>query len=227
MNFLIPGLTLALVALMSSACTPEQAAPTCTNEGGYVIDATIVDGTGAPAFAGNVRIREGLIAEIGTAIEMCDGETLIHGGALTLAPGFIDTHSHADGAIRDLPDALNHVSQGITTAIIGQDGGSQYPLGEFFAELEANPAALNVASYVGHNRLRYEVMGDDFKRVATEEEIEQMKVMLQAELDAGALGLSAGLEYEPGIHSETSEVLALAHIASDAGARYISHVSSE
>ncbi len=227
MRFRISGLILALVALMSSACTREQAAPTCSNDGGYVIDTTIIDGTGAPAFAGNVRIRDGVIAEIGTAIDLCDGETLIHGDALTLAPGFIDTHSHADGAIRNLPDALNHVSQGITTAIIGQDGGSQYPLGEFFAELEANPVALNVASYVGHNRLRYEVMADDFKRVATEDEIEQMKVMLQAELDAGALGLSAGLEYEPGIHSETSEVLALAQVAADAGTRYISHVRSE
>jgi N-acyl-D-amino-acid deacylase len=86
---------------------------------------------------------------------------------------------------------------------------------------------MNIASYVGHNRLRREVMGDDFKRVATEEEVAQMVEMLKNELDAGALGLSAGLEYEPGIHSETSEILALAQVAADAGTRYISHVRSE
>ncbi len=216
----------ALATLLG--CAREEAPPpACTNDNGFLItNVSVIDGTGAAAIDASVRVTGDRIAEVGT-LAACEGETIVDGGGQLLAPGFIDTHSHADGAIRELPDALRHVSQGITTAVIGQDGGSQYPLADFFAELEAAPSTLNVASYVGHNRLRREVMGDDFRRIATEEEVAQMKAMLRSELDAGALGLSAGLEYEPGIHSETSEVLALAQVAADAGTRYISHVRSE
>jgi len=151
-----------------------------------------------------VRINDGLIADIGD-LERCEGETVINGGGHTLSPGFIDTHSHADGGIFDHPDALVIVSQGITTVVVGQDGGSPYPLSEFFAKLEATPATINVASYVGHNRLRSEVLGEDFRRTATGEEIAVMADMLASELESGALGLSTGLEYEPGIYSATSE----------------------
>ena len=63
-------------------------------------------------------------------------------------------------------DALAAVSQGITTIVGGQDGGSPFPLAEFFEGLEAAPAAVNIAAYAGHGRLRREVMGDDFRRVA-------------------------------------------------------------
>ena len=100
-------------------------------------------------------------------------------------------------------------------------------MGEYFAKLEETPGTVNVASYIGHNRLREEVMGEDFKRVATDDEVEAMKEMLASELEAGAIGLSSGLEYEPGMHSETSEVIALAHVAAAAGGRYISHIRSE
>ena len=89
------------------------------------------------------------------------------------------------------------------------------------------PATVNVASYAGHGTLRSKVMGDDFRRAATAAEIEQMQLLLTAELDSGALGFGTGLEYEPGIHAATNEVLALAQLAADAGGRYISHVRSE
>jgi len=219
-------LTPFLLAIIAG-CAREEAPPACTNDNGFLItNISVIDGSGAPAVDADVRIIRDRIAAVGT-IDACDDETVIDGGGQTLAPGFIDTHSHADRLIREIPDALRHVSQGITTAVAGQDGRSQYPLADFFAEIEASPAAINIASYVGHNTLRSEVMGDDFKRVATDDEVAQMAGMLKSELDAGALGLSAGLEYEPGIHSETSEVLALARVAADAGTRYISHVRSE
>src|SRR5688500_17374392 len=70
-------------------------------------------------------------------------------------------------------------------------------------------------------------MGDDYKRAATAPEIERMKSALQNELAAGALGLSTGLEYDPGIYSTRDEVLELAKVAAAAGGRYISHVRSE
>ena len=220
-------LTLLTIASMLFACTQEQAT-VCRNDppGVLITNVEIIDGSGAPAFAGAVRINDGLIADIGD-LQRCDGETVVDGDGQSLSPGFIDSHSHADGGIFDHPDALVVVSQGITTVIVGQDGGSPYPLGEFFSKLEAAPPTVNVASYVGHNMLRSEVLGEDFSRAATDEEIAVMSDMLASELESGALGLSTGLEYEPGIYSATSEVLTLAQVAAAAGGRYISHMRSE
>jgi len=210
-----------------AGCGKEEAT-LCRNDapGFLVTNVEVIDGSGSPAFPASVRIRDGYISGIGT-LEACGGETVVDGGGRTLAPGFIDTHSHADSLILEQPHALNSVSQGITTVIVGQDGGSEYPLADFYLELEASPATVNVASYVGHNTIREEVLGEDYKRIATEEEISVMAEILASELESGALGLATGLEYEPGIYSETSEVLQLAQIAAAVGGRYISHIRSE
>ena len=125
------------------------------------------------------------------------GDNVIDATGLTLAPGFIDTHSHADGDIFELPDALAAVSQGITTVVVGQDGESPFPLANFLDRLEESPAAVNLASYSSHGTLRSQVMKDDFRRPATEEEVERMRQLLRQEMEAGALGLGAGLEYDP------------------------------
>src|SRR5262249_19278253 len=154
-------------------------------------------------------------------------DRVIDARGLTLAPGFIDTHSHASRGIFDQRDALAAVSQGITTVVVGQDGSSTYPLAPFFERLQREPAAVNVASYVGHGTLRREVMGTDFRHAATAEQVERMGQLLQSEMAAGALGLSTGLEYDPGIYSSPSEVEALAKVAASVGGRYISHIRSE
>ncbi|MDX1500041.1 MAG: D-aminoacylase [Woeseiaceae bacterium] len=218
------ALAVFAVAVLAACSRDEPAA--CAAAGLVITNVAVVDGSGAPAFTGTVRIADGVIASVGT-VARCAGDTVVDGQGQVLAPGFIDTHSHADDDILAHPDALPVVSQGITTVIVGQDGGSPYPLAEFFAELEATPPAVNVASYAGHNTLRDLVMGEDFRRVATAAEVAEMAALLEQELGAGALGLAAGLEYEPGIHSDTAEVLALAQVAADAGSRYISHVRSE
>jgi N-acyl-D-amino-acid deacylase len=216
-----------LAALMLGACTQEEATVCLNDPPGFLIsNVEIIDGSGTPAFAGSVRIHDGLIADIGD-LEPCEGENVVDGGGQTLAPGFIDTHSHADRDIFGYPEALPVISQGITTIIVGQDGRSPYPLSEFFSKLEEAPATVNVASYVGHNTLRHRVLGEEYQRISTADEIETMKAMLSSELEGGALGLSTGLEYDPGIYSETSEVLALAQLTADAGGRYISHIRSE
>ena len=194
--------------------------------------ATIVDGTGSPGFIGSLRVLGGVIAEVAAddgddALSPTYGEPVHDGGGLVLAPGFIDTHSHHDGGLLDELTALAVVSQGITTIVAGQDGGSQFPIADFFAALEATPAAVNVASYAGHGTLRRQVMGDDFRREATAEEIAAMQALLETELADGVLGLSTGLEYDPGIYSTTDEVVALARTAAASGGRYISHMRSE
>ena len=194
--------------------------------------ATIVDGTGSPGFIGSLRVVDGAIAEVAAddgdnALSPTNGEPVHDATGLVLAPGFIDTHSHHDGGLLDELTALAVVSQGITTIVAGQDGGSQFPIADFFVALEATPAAVNVASYAGHGTLRRQVMGDEFRREATQEEVAAMQALLETELASGVLGLSTGLEYDPGIYSNTDEVVALAMTAAASGGRYISHMRSE
>ncbi len=188
--------------------------------------AQIIDGSGTAPYLGSVRVDGDRIVAVGEVAPM-PGDTIVDANGLALAPGFIDTHSHSDELILARRDALPKITQGITTAVVGQDGDSPFPLTDFFAALEATPAKINIAAYAGHNTLRNQVMGADFRREATAAESTQMATLLAQELAAGALGLSTGLEYEPGIHSARAEVLQLAQLTADLGGRYISHVRSE
>jgi N-acyl-D-amino-acid deacylase len=192
--------------------------------------AAIVDGTGSPARTGDVRIANGRITAVG-ALAASSGEKTIDARGLTLTPGFLDTHSHHDIGVFENRGALAAVSQGVTTIVVGQDGGfdaaSDFPLANFFARLEATPVAVNVASYAGHGVIRRKVLRDDYKRAATDAEVERMRDLLREDLAAGALGLSTGLEYDPGIYSTPEEVLELAKVVAAAGGRYISHMRSE
>jgi N-acyl-D-amino-acid deacylase len=191
-----------------------------------IVNASVLDGTGTPARPVAVRLDAGRIVEVGDLAPR-PGETVFDAQGLTLAPGFIDTHSHSDEELFDHPDALADVSQGITTIVVGQDGGSFYPIRKFFDRLGRHPVAVNVASYSGHGTLRDKVLGDDFRRKATASEVKKMERLLEKDMQAGALGLATGLEYDPGIYSDPSEILALAKVAAAHGGRYISHIRSE
>ncbi len=220
-------LAAGLLAAVLTACNPAPPAlPSADVSSRLIRNVVIVDGSGAPRQPGAVRIDGSSIVASG-ALEPLPGETVIDGGGLVLAPGFIDTHSHADKHLFEQPGALAAVSQGITTAVFGQDGRTHLPLLDLRFKLIEQPAAINVAAYSGHNMLRGQVLGADFKRPATETEIHQMSLLLRNDLEAGALGLAAGLEYDPGIYSDTAELLALARVAAAQGGRYISHVRSE
>jgi N-acyl-D-aspartate/D-glutamate deacylase len=191
-----------------------------------IVNAKVLDGTGAPARSDSVRFIGDRIVEVGD-FKPAPRDIVIDASGLVLAPGFIDTHSHANDDIFEHPDALAAVNQGITTIVAGQDGGSDFPLGEFFDRLETQKAAINIASYSGFGTIRSEVMGEDFRRPATLEEIERMRALLRKEMQAGAIGLATGLEYDPGIYSSREEVIALASEAASLDGRYISHVRSE
>lgn len=217
-----PWLVVLAAPFVLGQCTT---APAASSDQTLIEGARVVDGTGAPARVADVRIAGDRIVEIGD-LDPVSGETVIDATGLTLAPGFIDTHSHHDRGLFGEPDALAVVSQGITTIVVGQDGGSPHPLADFFSRLDAEPAAVNVASYSGHNTLRNESMADPL-REATPDEIAAMSTLLTADLEAGALGLSTGLEYDPGLYSTTAEVIALAQLTAEHGGRYISHMRSE
>ncbi len=198
-----------------------QAPPSST----LVRHARLIDGRGGPSRQADVRVEGDRIAAVGT-LEPRPGERVVEAAGLALAPGFIDTHSHHDRGLDAARDALAMVSQGVTTIVVGQDGGG-IDLAKRFAALEAQPASVNVASFAGHGAIRERVMGSDFKRHATAAEVDRMKALLTLEMDAGALGLSTGLEYDPGIYSSREEVVALATVAAAAGGRYMSHLRSE
>jgi N-acyl-D-amino-acid deacylase len=215
---------LALLApeILLGAGAPEPASPQTLR----IVNARLVDGTGSPARLGSLRIAGDRIAAVGD-LEPVPGEAVFDAKGLVLAPGFIDTHSHATSDLAKMPEALGAVSQGITTVVGGQDGESAFPLSDLFASLEKAPAAVNVASYSGHGTLREKVLGKDFRRPATAGEIAGMARLLERDLEAGALGLSTGLEYDPGIYSTRAELIELAKVAARHGGRYISHIRSE
>ncbi|MGE0439958.1 MAG: amidohydrolase family protein [Gemmatimonadales bacterium] len=210
----------ALLLILFAGCGPSG------SSGLTITNVLIVDGTGAPPRAGAVRIVGDSIAAVGD-LEPAAGDERYDGGGLVLAPGFIDTHSHHDQGLLAAPDAVPVVSQGVTTIIAGQDGGQPWPLAPMLDSLGAAPPAVNVGFYAGHNTIRAAVLGDDFRRPATAAEVDSMSTLLRRELAAGALGLSTGLEYDPGINSNRAEVLALARVAAAAGSRYLSHIRSE
>lgn len=126
------------------------------------------------------------------------------------------------------------LSQGVTTIVRGvdgfsnsEDGSGHLPQSEFNFAFGASPAAVNVASFSAHNSIRQAVMGEDNRRPASTGEIAEMAALVEADMNDGAIGLATGLEYEPGIFSETEEVIELAKVASAYGGRYMSHVRDE
>jgi len=207
------------VLSVSQLATAQSATST------LIRNAIVIDGRGAPARRVDVRIVGDRIAAVGR-LRITPADVVVDAHGLTLAPGFIDTHSHHDRTLFDARDALPMVSQGVTTIVVGQDGGGRQ-LGRLFSRLDTQRVAVNVASYVGHGAVRRAVLGDDFKRAATPAEIERMRQLVREDMQAGALGLSTGLEYDPGIYSTADEVQALAQVAAQFGGRYISHMRSE
>jgi N-acyl-D-amino-acid deacylase len=191
-----------------------------------ILNAQIADGTGTPLYRANVRISGNRIVAIGK-LAAEPGEPTIDAKGLVLAPGFIDIHNHSEESLPKDLAAETQVSQGITTLIIGADGESPWPLASWFHQMQDHPAAVNVGSFAGHATIRQQVMGKDFKRIATPEEVRLMQEQLRQQMDQGALGLSSGLEYEVGSYAATDEVVALSKIAAASGGSYMTHIRDE
>lgn len=186
----------------------------------------VIDGTGTPARKAAVRIRNTTIIAVGD-LTPYPGETIIDGGGKILTPGFIDTHSHLDWSLRDKPEAIAGLNQGITTVVAGQDGYSN-PIDTILSYINEKPIAINIATYTGQATLRIKVMGEkNLHRTATAAEVDSMKKILAVEIQNGSLGLSTGLEYEDMHFSSRSEVIELAKTAAQFHGRYISHMRSE
>lgn len=212
-------------------------------------NACVVDGTGAAPITADVALLEGRIAAVGSALAL-EAKEAVDARGLTLAPGFIDVHTHDDLAVLRTPAMLPKLSQGVTTVITGNCGISAAPvtlrgdppdpmnlLGgaeafrypSFAAYRDAIDAArpsVNVAALVGHTALRNNHM-DRLDRAATQAEMAKMRDQLEESLACGALGLSTGLAYLSANSATTEEVLALAAPLAAAGAVYTTHMRTE
>ena len=213
----------------------------------------IVDGTGRPAFIGDVIVDGDRIVDVvaHAETEVADpaGCRVIDATGCIVSPGFIDAHTHSDAYLVIEPDAPSKVSQGITTEINGQCGGSVAPrygearlssdwaallgdrltwrsLAEYREVLEAARPAVNTVQFIGHNTLRSSVVGYS-GRPATDGELGEMERLLAESLDAGGWGLTTGLIYQPGKYSTPEEVVALAKVAAARGGFYATHMRSE
>lgn len=192
----------------------------------------VLDGTGNPWSYADVGIRQGEIVALGD-LDEATAQRVVDAAGLTVVPGFIDLHSHADGpnygprGLRsDDPSrraAPNLVTQGITTVVVNQDGRSVWPLAEQRRTLEALGFGPNVVLMIGHGTIRGMAMGDDFQREATPAEIDRMRELVRQGLAEGAWGMTSGLEYVPGRWSNTEEMIAVVGELASAGGVYITH----
>ncbi len=194
-----------------------------------IVGGEILDGSGEAAYRTDIGIKGDQIIWMGEAEkEKKKAFKTIDAAGYTVTPGFIDPHTHAGGDLEDsLRNAnLNYLTQGVTTVFIGSDGRSHTDLGGLFEKFERQGIGTNVASFVGHSTVRRQVMGmrDD---APTEEEMQNMKTLVERGMDAGAIGLGSGLYYAPASYAETEEVIELAKIAAARGGVYDVHMRDE
>jgi N-acyl-D-amino-acid deacylase len=187
----------------------------------------IVDGTGSAHYKGDIAIKGEKIVAIGKV--KGDAQTVLDGSGLITCPGFIDPHTHADWDIIEYPLAENFIMQGITTVIAGNCGGSPAPdvdltFEGWLSKVEETEISINLAMLVGHNQIRELVMGEDYKREATDQELDEMKAHVEEAMRSGAFGLSAGIDAPwKGYFASMREKIELAKIAAIYGGFYVPH----
>jgi N-acyl-D-aspartate/D-glutamate deacylase len=217
------------LALLYGGILDAQAVPPQHDSLDVVIArARIIDGTGRPSVPGDVGVRHGYIVAVTRAggLATANAKTRLDAVGLAVAPGFIDVHSHTVDALGAPERRFNEgvIRQGVTTVVGGPDGG--YGPSEMKAVMQSlrrQGAGTNVALYVGHNGVRGAVMGSAH-RAPSADELERMKAMVREGMELGAVGLSSGLMYEPGMFSTTDEVVELAKEVAPFHGIYDSHV---
>jgi N-acyl-D-aspartate/D-glutamate deacylase len=186
----------------------------------------VLDGSGNPWRAADIGIRGGRIVDMGR-LTTSSAARVIDAHGLTVAPGFIDVHSHAaEGLAGALKDARQLIAQGITTVALNPDGGGPVDLRTQRAGYEQRGIGVNVALYVPHGSIRREVLGMA-DRDPSPGELERMATLARRGMEAGGIGLSSGLYYAPGSYAKTDEVIALAKIVGEMGGVYESHIRDE
>lgn len=231
---------------MISEKTPSSTQIACDY---LIINSEVIDGSGKEGVKQDVAIRGDKIVALGD-LKNLQTDIIINGEGLTLAPGFIDVHTHDDLEVIRNPKMLNKISQGVTSVIIGNCGISASPyqsnktpidpiqllgkeeefsfasLQDFIEKFNQVKPSVNVAALVGHTSLRSQVMGD-LDRAASDKEIARMSELLKLALVQGAKGLSTGLAYQSAIKSSLAEVMILVGQLSEFGGIYSTHLRTE
>jgi N-acyl-D-amino-acid deacylase len=215
-----------------------------------VRNATVYDGTGSPGRVTDVGVTGATITRVGDlSAEHAAHDVQSRG--LALAPGFIDVHSHDDFAVFITPEMDFKVAQGVTTDVVGNCGLGAAPFRSarsclpFFGAdahttplpswedyagyldaVDADPPSLNVAALIAHGTLRADAMRLE-RRAPTDDEFARMADVLASGLDAGCVGYSTGLIYEPGRYAQTDELVGLAEVMAGIGGLYASHMRNE
>ncbi|PYC76391.1 N-acyl-D-amino-acid deacylase [Streptomyces tateyamensis] len=213
--------------------------------------ATVVDGSGAPGVRADVLVRDGMVAELGTGLI---GRQIVDADGLVLAPGFIDMHAHSDLQLLVEPAHPSRVTQGVTCEVLGQDGLSYAPVdertlaplrrqlagwngdpdgfdwnwrtvGQFLDRLDAAGTAVNACYLVPHGTLRALVLGWE-RRAPGPGELDRMRALLAQGLAEGAVGMSSGLSYTPGMYADTAELVALCEVVAAHGGYHSPHQRS-
>jgi N-acyl-D-amino-acid deacylase len=210
----------------------------------------VIDGSGGPPFRADVAVLDSAIAEVGR-LEGAQAAKVLDVRDRYVAPGFIDAHVHGDLMLLADPVHLPALRQGVTTYIIGQDGSAFAPaspgtldyMRRYTAGFNGNPpgpdyswksvhdylsrfdrtTALNVAYLVPNGNVRMEVMGLD-PRPATDDELKAMQRLVREGMDAGAVGLSTGLDYIPSLYADAREVAALCQAMVPQDGVYVTHM---
>lgn len=220
-----------------------------------ITNASIIDGSGAPARPGRVAVSGGRIAAVGPEVDFSPDRTIDAGG-MVVAPGFMDTHTHDDLYLFHDPMNVPKLRQGVTTVVIGNCGISTTPFnpdtqkelfnllglfsgemlsretcgegdfGQFLDNLEAVRPGMNVIPLVGHTTLRVAAMGSD-NRAPNEEEMARMEALTDQAMQQGAFGLSLGLLYPPSAYARTEELVALSRVVAARGGLFTTHMRNE
>jgi len=185
----------------------------------------ILDGTGNSWYNADIAVRSGKIVAIGRSLQVSPSRT-INAKGLIVAPGFIDVHTHIEGDERKNPRAENFIFDGDTTVVTGNCGFSDAHIGGYLRMIDSLKTSINVATLVGHNDIRKEVMGRA-NRQATPAEQKQMEKLVEDAMKEGAVGFSTGLIYIPGSYAQTEEIVKLASIAAKYNGLYATHMRSE
>ncbi|HEX8619061.1 MAG TPA: amidohydrolase family protein, partial [Thermoanaerobaculia bacterium] len=197
-----------------------------------ILNAMIYDGSGAAPFEGGIAIRGNRITAVWRGWRLpwrVAAKRKIDARGLAVAPGFVDTHSHADLGIADASSSIraeNFVMQGVTTMVVGNCGRSPRDLRKFRAIVESRGSNVNIAALAGLNTIREAVMRHSANS-PTPAELAAMSKLLERQIAAGAVGVSTGLEYVPGRFATRDEMFRLLRLAARRGGVHTSHMRNE
>ena len=243
----VASFALALILLLAS--TPPTSHAVAPEYDLVIKNGLVVDGTGAPAYLADVAVRGDRIERVALARRIPSGRRVIDAKGLVVAPGFIDMLGQSETNLLIDPRAMSKVMQGVTTEVTGE-GGSIAPINErlvkededfyrrfnltvdwrtladYFRRVERQGLGLNLATFVGATQVRSYAMGFD-NRAPTAAELEEMRRLVAAAMEDGALGLSTSLQYVPARFAKTDEIVELAKVAARYGGVYATHQRSE